>query len=269
MIPAGITHAHVVAAMADIDREGVPRGRASRRWRVRHRGATYPPKLLVSIAHRIATGHELRRETFSGGTETNNFLRRLGFTIVPIKRSAAGPIRPTARRGPILIAANSPIEPAKIDDLARRLVFESTIRTWPDIQANRELPPKSPGVYAWFFASAPPEVPTNRCVMRDGRYLLYVGISPSSPQSRQTLRSRIRSHFRGNAQASTLRMTLGCLLGMRLFMIGASERLVSGQAERELSDWMAANAGVAWVVTDQAGGARAESTARVSFTPQP
>ena len=48
-------------------------------------------------------------------------------------------------------------------------------------------------------------------------------------------------------------MTLGCLLGMRLFMIGASERLVSGQAERELSDWMAANAGVAWVVTDQPG----------------
>jgi hypothetical protein len=44
------------------------------------------------------------------------------------------------------------------------------------------------------------------------RRLLYVGISPSRAGRHETLRSRIRYHFRGNAEGSTLRLTLGCLL---------------------------------------------------------
>lgn len=48
--------------------------------------------------------------------------------------------------------------------------------------------------------------------------LLYVGISPKAPPSnggapsRSTLRKRLQTHYRGNAEGSTLRKTLGCLL---------------------------------------------------------
>jgi hypothetical protein len=53
-------------------------------------------------------------------------------------------------------------------------------------------------------------------VRSSGLALLYVGISPKPPSavgtpSRQTLRSRLRYHFRGNAEGSTLRLSLGCL----------------------------------------------------------
>ena len=73
-------------------------------------------------------------------------------------------------------------------------------------------------MYAWYFAEVPPGVPTEGCVVRDGCTLLYVGISPSvppangKPPSRQNLRTRVRYHMRGNAEGSTLRLSLGCRL---------------------------------------------------------
>ena len=61
--------------------------------------------------------------------------------------------------------------------------------------------------------------------------LLYVGISPKEPPrdgragSRQTLASRIRYHYRGNAEGSTLRLTFGCPLAEDL---GLDLRRVGG-----------------------------------------
>src|SRR5687768_9661817 len=78
--------------------------------------------------------------------------------------------------------------------------------------------PKSSGVYAWWFRQVPLPVPTSNCIIQHGLTLLYVGISPSAPPmhgkgpSRQYLWHRIRYHYRGNAEGSTLRLTLGCLL---------------------------------------------------------
>ena len=82
---------------------------------------------------------------------------------------------------------------------------------------STEAVPLSPGVYAWWFREIPLDVPTEGCVARNGLKLLYVGIAPKAPPangtppSKQTLRSRIRYHMRGNAYGSTLRLTLGCL----------------------------------------------------------
>ena len=51
--------------------------------------------------------------------------------------------------------------------------------------------------------------------------LLYVGISPSaSPTngkgpSRQNLYHRVRYHMQGNAEGSTLRLSLGCVFSFR------------------------------------------------------
>lgn len=95
------------------------------------------------------------------------------------------------------------------------------------------------------------------CQRAQGATLLYVGISPKRPPSsggavsRQTLRSRIKNHFRGNAAGSTLRLTLGCLLetelSLRLRRVGTGDRCTFGEGEQVLSDWMAANALVTWL----------------------
>src|SRR5262245_55372461 len=101
---------------------------------------------------------------------------------------------------------------AELDDLKAGLLERSRIYCWKDIAADAANPPRKPGVYAWFFQTVPPGVPVEGCPRRAGLTLLYVGISPASATSRETLRSRIRYHFRGNAEGSTFRLTLGCLL---------------------------------------------------------
>lgn len=105
--------------------------------------------------------------------------------------------------------------------------------------------PAAPGVYGWYFEQSPdPRLPAGR--------LLYVGIAPrhmGTRASRQNLRTRVRYHFRGNAEGSTLRLTLGCLLGLELRRVGSGRRLTFGQAgEKELTTWMASNARVCWLV---------------------
>ncbi|WP_386143941.1 GIY-YIG nuclease family protein [Streptomyces yanii] len=42
--------------------------------------------------------------------------------------------------------------------------------------------------------------------------------------STQNLRTRVRYHYRGNAAGSTLRLTLGCLLGLELRRVGSGKR---------------------------------------------
>jgi GIY-YIG catalytic domain len=125
--------------------------------------------------------------------------------------------------------------------------------TWSDLHANPQLPPRTPGVYGWFFRTAPTGVPCEGCVTRDGYTLLYVGISPGRDVSTQNLRSRIRYHFRGNVEA--LRLTLGCLLepvlGTALRRVGSGRRLTFGRAEGRLTEWMAENARVCWAETEQ------------------
>ncbi len=124
---------------------------------------------------------------------------------------------------------------------------------------ERQSPvPKSPGVYAWFFRNIPAQVPQDGCVIANGLTLLYVGISPKAipmngkPASSQTLWHRIRYHFRGNAEGSTLRLTLGCLLGSQLGIelrrVGSGKRLTFGPGEATLSQWMEENAFVTWQV---------------------
>ena len=98
-------------------------------------------------------------------------------------------------------------------------------------------------------------MPCEGCVIRDGYTLLYVGISPGRDVSTQNLRSRIRYHFRGNAEGSTLRLTLGCLLepvlGTTLRRVGSGTRLTFGGAEDRLTEWMAENARVCWAETER------------------
>lgn len=118
--------------------------------------------------------------------------------------------------------------------------------------------PAVPGAYGWWFDSLPPEVPVGECIVRDARMLLYVGISPKAPPrngnkpSSENLRTRIRYHYTGNAEGSTLRRTLGVLLapviGTELRRVGSGKRLTFSKGEEDLSAWMGEHAYVTWMV---------------------
>jgi hypothetical protein len=135
------------------------------------------------------------------------------------------------------------------------LVNTASRHPWSDLESDASLPPAAPGVYAWFFAEPPRSIPTSECVKRDGRYLLYVGISPGRTPSKQNLRNRIRYHFRGNAEGSTLRLTLGCLLeqelGTVLRRVGSGRRRTFSAQEMLLTLWLQQNARVSWIVENE------------------
>jgi hypothetical protein len=115
--------------------------------------------------------------------------------------------------------------------------------------------PQEPGAYAWFFKEVPAMVPTDGCVTKDGLTLLYVGISPDKvgkPNSKQNLRKRITNHYRGNAEGSTFRRSLGVLLtgesDFPLRRVGSDNRMTfTHLGEQWLDDWMEENVFVTWV----------------------
>jgi hypothetical protein len=112
--------------------------------------------------------------------------------------------------------------------------------------------PQDRGLYAWFFKEVPPNVPIEECVNKDGMTLLYVGISPKNETSTQNLRKRITNHYRGNAEGSTLRLTLGTLLMTQsdfpLRRVGSGKRMTfTHLGEQWLDDWMEENALVCWI----------------------
>lgn len=133
-------------------------------------------------------------------------------------------------------------------------------RLWSraEVLASPSPVPREPGVYAWYFRDIPPGVPTADCQRCRDLTLLYVGIAPKAPPkngarpSSQRLVDRVRYHYRGNAEGSTLRLTLGCLLsetlGIELRRVGSGKRMTFSQGESVLSGWMAENAFVTWVV---------------------
>jgi hypothetical protein len=100
------------------------------------------------------------------------------------------------------------------------------------------------------------------CHTLSGFTLLYVGIAPKAPPvngkapSKTSLRQRVTYHLKGNAQGSTLRLTLGCLLanrlGIQLQRVGNGKtRTFTNPGEQRLDAWMADHARVVWVATDQ------------------
>jgi hypothetical protein len=122
--------------------------------------------------------------------------------------------------------------------------------------------PRLPGVYAWYFADVPPAVPTEGCHSTLNRKLLYVGIAPKETRgvttkpSVRTLHCRLVDHFRGHAEGSTLRLTLGCLLsdvlGIQLRRVGSGRRFTFTNAGEQILDaWIARNARVVWAVIDR------------------
>ena len=72
MIPNNITHQHILNAIQEIDegRVRIPLDREPH-----NNDKLYPPKFIISLANKYANGNELESEKFSGGEETNGFLK--------------------------------------------------------------------------------------------------------------------------------------------------------------------------------------------------
>lgn len=79
----GVTDQHVRLALAEIDQDGVPTDAESTGYDLIYEGKRYPPKLVLSLAVKHATGEPLDRAEFSGGEASSAFrlLRRLGFDV--------------------------------------------------------------------------------------------------------------------------------------------------------------------------------------------
>ena len=82
MIPAGITKTHIAEAIRRIIRDGVLPLRRGRSYCLVTNGEHLPPKYTIALAHQVATGECLRPDRFSGGAESNEFLRRRSFDVV-------------------------------------------------------------------------------------------------------------------------------------------------------------------------------------------
>jgi hypothetical protein len=147
-------------------------------------------------------------------------------------------------------------------DAASALFDGGLALTRAQVLARPTPVPAAPGVYGWYFDVAPGAIDTTGCRKVGDFWLLYVGISPKAPPangrapSRSTLRQRLRTHYAGNAAGSTLRKTLGCLLGdeigVALRRVGSGARYTFGnQGEQVLDSWMAEHARVTWHETEQ------------------
>lgn len=91
MIPTNITKAHLEQAIAEIETQGIRKGRHSSTYDLIYQGKTYPPKLVISIANRYANGEELDPGIFAGvkGKEAFVLLEEAGFEI----RAKQDPLR--------------------------------------------------------------------------------------------------------------------------------------------------------------------------------
>ena len=89
MIPAYITRTHIAEAVRRIIRDGVPPQRRGRRYCLVTNGDHLPPKYTIALAHQAASGEWLGPDRFSGGRESNEFLRRRGFEVVECECSGS------------------------------------------------------------------------------------------------------------------------------------------------------------------------------------
>ena len=82
MIPTNINREHVLKAIEEIDKHGVPDSRLSHDYNLRFNGKDYPPKYIISIANKFINKSELDSREFGGGEESNGFLKSRGFEII-------------------------------------------------------------------------------------------------------------------------------------------------------------------------------------------
>lgn len=95
MIPKNISKGHILKAIKEIERNGIPKRRGSKKFQLFYDGECYPPKYVVSLANEYANDVKLESSEFGAGQETNGFLKKLGFEVLE-----ASPLGVSARPSP-------------------------------------------------------------------------------------------------------------------------------------------------------------------------
>jgi len=81
MIPKEITCSHIEKAATEINTNGVPKNRDSRKYLVQIDDALYPPKYIISLAGKYMNGQEVDAGIFDA-TEARSYLRKLNYIII-------------------------------------------------------------------------------------------------------------------------------------------------------------------------------------------
>ena len=142
-----------------------------------------------------------------------------------------------------------------ISDIFNSFTNPEIVFGYEDVCCRSTPVPQEAGLYACYFKRFPYKVPVENCITINNLTLLYLGISPAYEDSNNHLRNRIKAHYTRNASASTLRLTIGCLLAEQLNIelrrTGRTERMTFGDGEKDLSEWMAENMFVVWTTADR------------------
>lgn len=80
MIPKEIDRQDVLKALQELDRDGILPNREATIYELEYLRKRYPPKEVLRVAARYATGKELLGG-FSGGEMSNEFLQKRGFIV--------------------------------------------------------------------------------------------------------------------------------------------------------------------------------------------
>ncbi len=80
MIPKDINDSHIVQAAKEIDLNGVPPQRESRKYLVQIGETLYPPKYIISLAVKHLRGQEMDSNAFIA-TEARSYLEKRGYKI--------------------------------------------------------------------------------------------------------------------------------------------------------------------------------------------
>jgi hypothetical protein len=81
MIPRRVTHEHILQAAAHIDRAGVPAKRNSVHYDLVIGGRRYPPKLIISLATKYATGKGFAPADFNA-VEAKQYFESHGYEVI-------------------------------------------------------------------------------------------------------------------------------------------------------------------------------------------
>ena len=81
MMPGGLQHIHFQQAIKEIDELGVPNRRRSLTYDLLMDGKKYPPKYVISIAHKFVNGEEWPSTKFNS-VETKNYFIGKGYKIL-------------------------------------------------------------------------------------------------------------------------------------------------------------------------------------------
>jgi len=93
VIPNNITADDIRRAITRIQAEGYPAEHESTRHDLLFEGSRFPPKIVLSYANVFANDSDLSTEDFSGGPEANEYLRSLGYEIVPKRRTSSSAVQ--------------------------------------------------------------------------------------------------------------------------------------------------------------------------------